>query len=85
MDANSTVWAAVLEAVGGKVAELARRCNAMLPPEEQLSSQAVHKWAVRVPADRVLLVEGVTGVSRHVLRPDVFGPAPQAASAKVAA
>lgn len=29
----------------------------------------------QVPAERVLQVEGITGISRHVLRPDVYGPA----------
>ncbi|PBC23502.1 MULTISPECIES: helix-turn-helix domain-containing protein [unclassified Mesorhizobium] len=29
-----------------------------------------------VAADKVLDVERVTGVSRHHLRPDIFGPAP---------
>jgi DNA-binding transcriptional regulator YdaS (Cro superfamily) len=63
----------VLSTVGGKVAELTRRLNAALPEAQQLSPQAVHKWAAQVPAERVLLVERVTGVSRHRLRPDVFG------------
>ena len=31
------------------------------------------------PADRVLAVEKATGVSRHKLRPDVFGEMPEAA------
>lgn len=30
----------------------------------------------QVPAERVLEIERITGVSRHDLRPDVFGPAP---------
>lgn len=29
----------------------------------------------RVPADKVLLIEELTGISRHTLRPDVFGEA----------
>jgi DNA-binding transcriptional regulator YdaS (Cro superfamily) len=33
-----------------------------------------------VPAERVLEIERLTGVSRHELRPDVFGPAPQEAA-----
>ncbi|MCV0379022.1 YdaS family helix-turn-helix protein [Nitratireductor sp.] len=28
----------------------------------------------RIPAERVLEVERITGISRHELRPDVFGP-----------
>lgn len=40
-----------------------------------------HVWAwiyrdQRVPAEYVLLIEAQTGVSRHELRPDVFGPLP---------
>lgn len=34
----------------------------------------------KVPAERVLGIERMTGVSRHNLRPDVFGPAPQEAA-----
>jgi DNA-binding transcriptional regulator YdaS (Cro superfamily) len=33
--------------------------------------------ARQLPADRVLDIEALTGVSRHDLRPDVFGPAPK--------
>lgn len=29
----------------------------------------------QVPAERVLDIERITGISRHELRPDVFGPA----------
>jgi DNA-binding transcriptional regulator YdaS (Cro superfamily) len=34
-----------------------------------------------VPANRVLEIERLTGVSRHELRPDVFGSAPVKRSA----
>jgi DNA-binding transcriptional regulator YdaS (Cro superfamily) len=37
-----------------------------------LTSQAVSQWR-KVPAERVLDVERITGISRHDLRPDVFG------------
>lgn len=37
----------------------------------QITSQAVSQWK-RVPAERVLDVERVTGVSRHDLRPDIY-------------
>ena len=43
-----------------------------------LTPQAVLQWEV-VPAERVLDVERVSGVSRYELRPDVFGVAPEAA------
>jgi DNA-binding transcriptional regulator YdaS (Cro superfamily) len=42
---------------------------------EMISSQAVSKWA-QVPAERVLEVERLSGVSRYRLRPDVFGVFP---------
>lgn len=36
--------------------------------------QNVQKWCAsgRIPAERVLLVEQATGVSRHELRPDLY-------------
>lgn len=38
--------------------------------------QAVNKWvkAKRVPAERVLQLEAVSGVSREELRPDLYPP-----------
>lgn len=36
-----------------------------------ISSQAISQWH-RVPSERVLVVEKVTGVSRHDLRPDLY-------------
>ncbi|MGV1953594.1 Cro/CI family transcriptional regulator [Agrobacterium vitis] len=41
-----------------------------------ISPQAVSQWR-RVPARRVLLVEKVTRISRHELRPDIYGPFPE--------
>lgn len=46
-----------------------------------LTSQAVSQWK-KIPAERVLDVESVTGISRHDLRPDVFGEAPETAAAE---
>ena len=34
---------------------------------------SVFKWK-QVPAEHVLKVEALTGISRHTLRPDVYGP-----------
>jgi DNA-binding transcriptional regulator YdaS (Cro superfamily) len=36
--------------------------------------QAVEKWVRfdRIPAERVLTIERLTGVSRHKLRPDLY-------------
>lgn len=45
-----------------------------------ITPQAVSQWK-RVPADRAIEVEMVTGVSRHALRPDVFGPVSQEGAA----
>src|SRR5688572_28938290 len=52
-----------IRAVGG-VSELARRIG--------ISQPSVSNWD-RIPAERVLTVEGATGISRAILRPDLFG------------
>ena len=54
-----------IRAVGG-VTELARRIG--------ISQPSVSNWT-RIPAERVLAVESVTGVARSVLRPDLYGEA----------
>jgi TorA maturation chaperone TorD len=51
-----------IRAAGG-VTELARRIG--------ISQPSVSKWS-RIPAERVLSVEAVTGVARTVLRPDLY-------------
>lgn len=38
-----------------------------------ITSQAISQWK-EIPPGRVLVVEKITGLSRHDLRPDVFGP-----------
>lgn len=44
------------------------------------------RWAQkRVPAERVVDVEASTGIPRHELRPDIYGPAPQTQSERGAA
>lgn len=50
---------------------------------QQLIHHHLHK-SRRCPAEHVLAVEAVTGVSRHQLRPDVFGPEPELNSAQAA-
>lgn len=40
-----------------------------------LTVQAVAQWS-EVPPERCLSVEAATGVSRHVLRPDIYGDRP---------
>jgi TorA maturation chaperone TorD len=57
-----------IRAVGG-VTELARRIG--------ISQPSVSNWT-RVPAERVLTVEAVTGVARAILRPDLYGENKQA-------
>lgn len=37
-----------------------------------ITPQAISQWKV-VPPTRVLAVEKVTGISRHELRPDIYG------------
>jgi len=44
-----------------------------LAKELGVSRQAVEAWRDRgCPANKVLRVEALTGVSRHVLRPDLY-------------
>jgi hypothetical protein len=44
---------------------------------------AVSKWRRRVPADRVLKLEELTGgrVTRYELRPDIYGESPKRVAA----
>lgn len=48
----------------GSITELARRIK--------VSVQAVSQWEV-VPAERCIAVEYATGISRTMLRPDIYG------------
>jgi len=47
--------------------EMARQLTNLKPP---ITGQAVGKWK-QVPLSRVVDVEKITGISRHVLRADV--------------
>jgi hypothetical protein len=53
-----------------------------------ISQPAVHRWRARgkAPADRVIYLEHATQgkVTRYQLRPDVFGPAPDAPDQRAA-
>ena len=42
----------------------------------------VMNWKARgrVPANKALEVEALTGISRHLLRPDIFGAEPERAA-----
>lgn len=46
----------------------------------KISGQAVSQWR-RVPAERVLDVEKLSGVPRHELRPDIYPPPEKRATA----
>lgn len=54
----------------GKQVRLAERLG--------LQPSTVSQWKA-VPPEHVLAVEDFTGISRHDLRPDVFGPAQEVA------
>ncbi len=43
-----------------------------------ITSQAIAQWK-KVPANRVLRVEAISGISRHELRPDIYPPPEEAA------
>ena len=45
-------------------AELARRLG--------MAQVAVAQWKAKIPAERVLQIEKVTGIDRSILRPDLF-------------
>ncbi|BCH33237.1 hypothetical protein MesoLjLc_51670 [Mesorhizobium sp. L-8-10] len=60
------------KAIGGNTG-LARALN-RLGNKPTITSQAISQWK-KVPDKRALDVEKVTGVSRHRLRPDVYGDA----------
>lgn len=55
---------AAVKAAGG-VNALARRLH--------VTSGAVSQWT-KIPAERVIQVERATGVSRNILRPDLYAP-----------
>lgn len=62
---SETAIGKAIEAVGG-IQQLADLVG--------IRYQAVYKWSVRgtVPAERVLRIEQLTGISRHDLRPDLY-------------
>jgi Bacterial toxin YdaS len=57
------------------VTRLTEAINDVVTPKRRLSVQAVSQW-LEVPPERCLEVELATGISRHVLRPDIYGPQP---------
>ena len=58
---NENLWQKI------RVSELASRL--------EISRGSVYKWkwADKIPAERVLAVEAITGIPRRELRPDLFG------------
>jgi DNA-binding transcriptional regulator YdaS (Cro superfamily) len=71
MKQKITPYQALLQAVdaAGSLAALARLCG--------VSTTAVWKWvqsAKRISPEYVLRVEDATGISRHLLRPDIYPP-----------
>lgn len=69
MRPNNPVLELIFEKAGS-ASELARRL--------QITPAAVLQWD-KVPVARAIAVEQITGVSRHVLRPDIYGPVMEAA------
>lgn len=57
---NTNIWEDI------QIAELARQLN--------ISRGSVYKWkwADKIPAERVVQVEAITGIKREVLRPDLY-------------
>ncbi|WP_299941183.1 YdaS family helix-turn-helix protein [uncultured Nitratireductor sp.] len=45
----------------------------------RISPQAISQWKA-IPSGRAVLIEQISGISRHELRPDIFGPAPETAA-----
>ena len=39
-----------------------------------IQHQSIYSWR-KIPIDRVADIERITGISRHELRPDIFGDA----------
>lgn len=73
MDTQNTLVVDVIERLGGP-SKAAAALNLKHP-------SVILNWRRRkaVPAGYVLAIESLTGISRHDLRPDVFGKAGQAA------
>lgn len=74
-DAKSPLQRAIESA--GSQAALSDKIGA----SQQLISYWLTKSAKGVPAEYVLPIETATGVSRHELRPDIYGPAAHEAAA----
>ena len=49
-----------------------------------ITSQAISQWD-KIPPRHVLSIEALSGVSRHDLRPDIYGPAPKHSRSEIRA
>lgn len=58
------------------VEDAAERCGGVVALGKSLgiNYRSMHSWE-RVPAGRVLDIERLTGISRSVIRPDIYPPA----------
>lgn len=75
--APATICTKIIRDAGGP-AKLAACLNEA--GGKPITPQAVSQWR-RVPAERVIAIEAICGVSRHEVRPDIFGPAPKETAA----
>jgi hypothetical protein len=62
------LWA-WMRAENGRVTRVAGVC---IKDGKPITPSSVHQWK-EIPAEYVLAIEGLTEISRHLLRPDVFG------------
>ena len=72
---------------GGRAA-LGRAVAEKMKLEQPVTRHAIFEWGKAPPPKYCLAIEAVTGVSRHELRPDIFGdpePNPKRAAEQVAA
>lgn len=65
-------------AAGGGPSAIARSLSAL---GTAITPQAVGQWK-RVPGERALDIEALTGISRYRIRPDIYGPEPKLEAAE---
>ncbi len=58
-----------------EAARVALGSHEAVAAELGISRQAIGQWE-QTPPKHVLKLEALSGVSRHELRPDIYGPAP---------
>jgi DNA-binding transcriptional regulator YdaS (Cro superfamily) len=62
-----------IEAGGVRAAVIAAGGYRALARALKLSHVTVYRWH-RIPAERVIAVEKITGLARELLRPDIYPP-----------